>query len=126
MYQNFVISLKNASLARQKEINTPYANINKAIAKVLIKEGFLETVKEETVKGKRSLHVALRYTRRKPALTDVKIVSKPSLRIYTGVGDILKTQGKASTLILSTPLGVMTGKEAHKKGVGGELLFRVW
>jgi small subunit ribosomal protein S8 len=126
MYQPFIIELKNASLARHKDVVLPFANMNKAIAKVLIKEGFLETVREETTEGKKSLRVVLRYTRRKPTLTDVKIISKPSLRIYAGKNDLRTVSDRSSVLVLSTPQGVMTGKEARKKGVGGELLFKVW
>lgn len=123
---DFVIQLKNASLARKKEVITSYANISKAIAKVLIKEGFLDSVTEETIDGRRSLIVKLRYVKRRPTLTDVSLVSKPSLRAYVPSNSILKKQGRSETAILSTNLGVITGKEAVKKGVGGELLFKVW
>ncbi len=123
---DFVIQLKNAALARKKELVTPYANIKQAIAKVLIKEGFLESVTTETIDGKKFLHVALRYARRKPALTDVVLVSKPSLRVYIESTEIGSKQGRNSTAIISTNVGVITGKEAIKKGVGGELLFKVW
>lgn len=123
---DFVIQLKNAALTRKKELVTPYANIKKAVAKVLMKEGFLEAVKEDTVEGRKMLVVNLRYARRKPTLTDVKLVSKPSLRIYVESKEISKKQGRAETAIISTNLGVITGKEAIKKGVGGELLFKVW
>lgn len=123
---DFVIQLKNAALARKKEIVTSYANISKAIAKVLIKEGFLDSVTEETIDGRRSLVVKLRYVRRRPTLTDVALVSKPSLRAYVPANLIMKKQGKSETAILSTNIGVITGKEAVKKGVGGELLFKVW
>lgn len=126
MYYDFVIQLKNAALARKKDITTPYANIYKAISRALIKEGFLETAKEETVDGKRVFNVRLRYQRRKPAITDVILVSKPSLRVYVGASEIAKKQGRSSTAILSTNAGVMSGKEAIKKGVGGELLFKIW
>ncbi|MEK7571140.1 MAG: 30S ribosomal protein S8 [Patescibacteria group bacterium] len=123
---DFVIQLKNASLARKKEIVTSYANISKAIAKVLVKEGFLESVNEETIDGKRSLVVKLRYVRRKPTLTDVSLVSKPSLRTYVPSGTINREQGRSAIAVLSTNIGVITGKEAVKKNVGGELLFKVW
>jgi small subunit ribosomal protein S8 len=123
---DFIIQLKNAALTRKKELVTPYANIKKAVAKVLMKEGFLEAVKEDTVEGRKMLVVNLRYARRKPTLTDVKLVSKPSLRIYVESKEISKKQGRSETAIISTNLGVLTGKEAIKKGVGGELLFKVW
>lgn len=123
---DFVIQLKNASMARKTEVNAPYSNINKAIAQVLKKEGFLDSVKEETVEGKKVLTVHLRYSRRKPVITDLKLISKPSLRTYVGADEISKKQGRAETAIISTNTGVLTGREAMKKGVGGELLFKIW
>lgn len=126
MYHDFVIQLKNAAMARKKDITTPYANINKAIAKALMKEGFVETVKEDDQDGRKMLSIRLRYQSRKPAITDVLLVSKPSLRRYVSATEIVKIQGKASTAIISTNAGVLSGKEAIKKGVGGELLFKIW
>lgn len=126
MYTDFVIQLKNAALARKKSLQTPYANIRKAIAKTLVKEGFLETVKVELVEGKKMLTIALRYQKRKPSISDVAIVSKPSLRVYVTSSEIGAKQGKSSVAIISTSSGVMSGKEAMKKGIGGELLFRIW
>lgn len=123
---DFVIQLKNATLARKKELVTPYANIKKAIAKALIKEGFLDSIKEETIEGHKMLVVILRYSRRKPTITDVRLISKPSLRVYVEAREIGGKQGRAETAILSTNAGVITGKEAIKKNVGGELLFKVW
>lgn len=126
MYYDFVIQLKNGALARKKEIVTPYSNLDKAIAKVLIKEGFVDSVTDELVDGKKVLKVVLRYQRRKPTITDVSLVSKPSLRTYVGADEVAKKQGRATTAILSTNTGVITGKEAIKKRVGGELLFKIW
>ena len=123
---DFIIQLKNAALARKKELYMPFSKLKKAVGKVLIKEGFLEEIKEEEIEGKKILYVKLRYQRRKPALTNVKIVSKPSLRIYVGSGEINKHQGRAMTAILSTNNGILTGKQAIKKKIGGELLFKVW
>lgn len=126
MYIDFIIQLKNAANARKKSVTLPYANLKRDIAKVLIKEGFLDSAKEETTDGKRQLTVALRFQSRKPAITDVVLFSKPSLRKYVNASEIGKIQGKASTAIISTNIGVLSGKEAVKKGVGGELLFKIW
>lgn len=123
---DFVIQLKNAALARRKVVVTRYANINKAVAQVLKKEGFVDAVSEETVEGKRILSVGLRYQRRKPTITDIDLVSKPSLRTYVASHEIAARQGRATTAILSTNVGILTGKDAIKKGVGGELLFKIW
>ena len=123
---DFIIQLKNAALARKKELVTPYTNIKNAVAKVLIKSGFLENVKAQDIEGKKMLVISLRYVRRKPALTDVILVSKPSLRIYIEAKEIGRKQGRNATAILSTNVGILAGKEAIKKGVGGELLFKIW
>ena len=123
---DFIIQLKNAALARKKELYMPFSKLKKAVGKVLIKEGFLEEIKEETIEGKKILYVKLRYQSRRPALTDVKIVSKPSLRVYVGSDEINKHQGRAMIAILSTNNGILTGKEAIKKKTGGELLFKIW
>lgn len=123
---DFIIQLKNAALSRKRELSLPYASINKAIGLVLRKEGFVEEVKEDIVDGKKRLLVTLRFHRRKPSLNDVKLVSKPSLRIYVSSHDLTQKQNKLITSILSTNQGILTGREAVKKGVGGELLFMVW
>ncbi len=123
---DFVIQLKNAALARRKIVVAPYANLSKAVAQVLKKEGFVDAVSEETVDGKRMLSVTLRYHRRKPTITDVDLVSKPSLRTYVAASEIAGKQGRAATAILSTNTGILTGNDAMKKGVGGELLFKIW
>lgn len=124
---DFVIRIKNAYLAHRREVTMPYSNSVKAISKVLVKEGYISEVKIEDAEGRKTLIVALRYVRRKPAVSDVKIISKPSLRVYVGTSDMTKTQRKdPMTSIVSTSHGVMTGKEALEKGVGGELLFKIW
>jgi len=123
---DFVIQLKNAALAHRKQVVAPYANISKAVAQVLKKEGFVDAISEETVDGKRMLSVSLRYQRRKPAITDIDLVSKPSLRTYVASNEIASKQGRAATAVISTNVGILTGNDAIKKGVGGELLFKIW
>ena len=123
---DFIIQLKNAAMTRKKEIVTSYANINHAVAKVLVKEGFVDSVKTETIDGRKMLVVALRYARRKPTLTDVVLISKPSLRVYVESKEIGRKQGRSETAILSTNSGILTGRDAIKKNAGGELLFKIW
>lgn len=124
---DFIIRIKNASLANRKEVKMPYSSVVFAIGNVLVKEGFLASVKEEKIEeGKRSFIAAVRYVRRKPVLHDVEIISKPSLRIYKLARELGKSRDRAQTTIISTSSGVMTGREAKKKGIGGELLFSIW
>jgi small subunit ribosomal protein S8 len=123
---DFVIRIKNASAAHRHEVNMPYSKINKAIAKVLVKEGFLADVKDAEQDGKKVLNVGIRYQRRKPVVGEVEIISKPSLRSYVDKQELQLEQRKNSmTLVVSTSQGIMTSKTALKKGIGGELLFKI-
>ncbi len=123
---DFILRIKNAYKARRKQVTMPFSNINTAIAKVLVKEGFLAKVDVNEEKGHKQIVVELRYENRRPALHEVKLISKPSLRVYRGNTDIAADKDRAMIAILSTSNGIMTGKEALKKGVGGELLFKIW
>lgn len=123
---DFVIRIKNASAARRKEVKMPYSKMSKAVAKVLVKEGFLADIKEVEVEGKKMLLAGVRFERRKPVVSDVVIVSKPSLRMHLDKNALTKEQRRdALTLVVSTSSGIMSGKDAIKKGIGGELLFKI-
>jgi len=124
---DFIIRVKNATLARRKEVILPYTNLSKEVAKVLVKEGFLESVKEETAKGRKNLKVIVKYEKRFPVLTGVDIISKPSLRVYKDADGIFEIEKRGKkTVIVSTNQGVMTGKQARSKGIGGEVIFSIW
>jgi len=124
---DFVIRIKNASLAKRKKVIVPYCNINKEVGKVLIREGFLESIKETEIANKKVLEAVIKYERRNPVLTDVLIIARPSLHIYTKLSRIPEIQRRGKyTVIISTSKGIMTGKEAYKKGLGGEVLFKIW
>ncbi len=124
---DFVNRIKNASLARRREVMIPNYRINKVIGKLLVKEGFLSDIKEEKLKDRKVLVLTLRYKKRSPVLIDAVIVSKPSLRIYTTAKTIPLIQRKGKyTIVLSTNKGITTAKEAYKKGIGGEVLFKIW
>lgn len=124
---DFLIRVKNAALANRHVLIFPYSNINKEIGKVLQKEGFLEEIKELNKGNRRFLQVIIKYENRKPVLSNVKIVSKPSLRVYKTTKTIsdIEKRGKHK-VILTTNQGIMSGFDARKKGVGGEILFEIW
>ena len=123
---DFVIRIKNAALAKRKGVVLPYSKLNLGIGKVLVKQGFLENIKEEGDK-KKNLKGIIKYEKRRPVVNEIEIITKPSLRIYGGVKAIqnLARKGKR-TIVISTSQGVMTGFEAKKKGLGGEILFAIW
>lgn len=124
---DFLIRIKNASLARRKEVVLPYSNINREIGKVLKNEGYLTEIKEVKDGNKRTLQATIAYERRSPVLSDVIIISKPSLRVYKPKKNIrdIEIRGRHK-VVMSTSQGVMTGKDAQKKGIGGEILFEIW
>jgi len=124
---DFIIRIKNATMARRKEVDLPYSNLNKEIGRVLQKEGFLSEFKELKDKNKKMLHATIAYEKRNPVLSDAVIISKPSLRVYSPSKDISKIERRGKhKVILTTSQGVMTGMEARKKGLGGEILFEIW
>lgn len=124
---DLIIRIKNAARAKRKTVVLENLKINKAICKVLVSEGFLDHVDSEERDGKKVLVAKIRYEKRNPVLTDVLVVSKPSLRIYATTADIPNIQRRGRhTIIMSTNKGIMTGREAVKKNIGGEVLFRIW
>jgi small subunit ribosomal protein S8 len=124
---DFIIQLKNASLAKRKTVVLPHSKMKHAMASVLVREGYLAQAKEETVDGRKMLSVEVKYNNRNPVITDVKVVSKPSLRSYVAAKHAAKGIKRGFGIaLISTSQGIMTGEEAAKKGFGGELLCRIW
>lgn len=124
---NVIIQIKNAVLARRRKVTLPYAKITKNLVALLVKEGFLKKVTEEVVNNKKTLVVEIAQNKRTPVFTDVRIISKPSLRFYANVAKLQSQEKRGiGRIIVSTNNGLMTGKEALKKGLGGELLFEIW
>jgi len=121
-------SIKNAYRAGKKQIVVPWSKLGFAVVKTLVKEGYLAGARKEEKKGDPRLKMALdlSYSRGKPALMDVKRISKPGRRVYVQAKELPSHERRLGIIILSTPQGVMTGKEAIKKNLGGELICRVW
>mgnify|MGYP001573517771 CR=1 FL=1 len=121
---DMIIRIKNAARARRKLVYLPQSNVSRAIAQVLIKERFLSDIKDDVIDGRNMLVAEIRYNNNAPLLTDVKVISKPSLRVYKDHREV-RGRGVGMTVV-STSKGVMTGKEAAEKGLGGEILFSIW
>jgi len=117
---DFLIQVKNNAMAGKREFSCKASKLVEAVAKVLKKEGYLEEVKKKDGR----LNVRLSYRRKLPVLLELKLVSKPELRVYTDVRQLESRRG-ISVLILSTPSGIMTSREAIKKRVGGEVIAEV-
>jgi small subunit ribosomal protein S8 len=124
---DLIIRIKNAIRARRREVALDNLKINKAICKVLVSEGYLENFEVGMKEDKKVIIAKIRYDKRDANFTDVLVVSKPSLRKYAAASEITEIQRRGRhTIILSTSKGIMTGREAMKKNIGGEILFRIW
>lgn len=121
--------IRNAAHARHAKVELPHSRVREAICRVLVAEGFLDGV-EATGEGvKRNLNVTIRYSGKnnEPVMRGIERVSKPSARLYRGAARLGQAYSRGMSVeVVTTPLGVMTGREARRKKVGGELLFRVW
>jgi small subunit ribosomal protein S8 len=123
---DLIVQLKNASMAKKKHISLPYSKMKHALCKLLVDEGYIETVEQTGDEPKTVLTIALRYKNSIPVITDLKRKSKPGLRVYVGKHAIPTVIGGMGIAVLSTPQGIVTGKEAKKRGIGGELLCEIW
>lgn len=123
---DLIIQIKNACLARRHTVELPYSRLKMAVATILQKEGYIDAFEKAGTDPKATLKITIRYQGGTPVLTDVRRRSKPGLRVYIGRHDIPLVVGGMGIAILSTPQGIMTGKEAKKYGIGGEFLCEVW
>lgn len=117
-----LIRLKNGYSIGKEQVLVRYSKLVWNLMLLLKKEGFIESAKEKD----KEIEVTLKYESRKPVLTDLERVSKPSLRIYKGVAELPRVLNGLGIAIVSTPKGLLTDKDARKEKVGGEVLALVW
>ena len=119
--------IRNGNQARKERVDVPWSRLKDAVTRVLIAEGFL---RDSTVVGEgvgKQLRLALKYDeQRRPVISGIQRVSRPSLRVYVGKEDIPLVRGGLGISVLSTPAGVLVDREARRRGIGGELLCAVW
>lgn len=119
--------IRNALEARHDSVLVPASRLKIAMSKILKDEGFIKDYEVLKDGSQRNLKVQLRYTGKKePILHGLQRVSKPSLRVYVQKAEIPRVYGGLGIAILSTPRGVMTGQQAWRQQVGGEILCYVW
>lgn len=123
---DLLIQIKNASMAGKSRIELPYSGMKMEVAKILSQTGYVGSVGKTGQAPKFMLTVEIKYDGKDPVITDVKRVSKPGLRLYVNKRTIPTVVGGMGIAILSTPQGVMSGAEAKKRGIGGELLCTIW
>lgn len=122
--------IRNALQREHAAVSIPYSRAKEAIAKVLSDEGYIESYEVLSEDPWAVLRLQLKYVgdrrHRRPVITDLQRVSKPGQRIYVGKGDIPWVLNGMGIAILTTSRGVMTGQNARRKGIGGEVICKVW
>ena len=119
--------IRNASRARHEEVLVPASRTKREIARILKDEGFIEDIAESQDGPTAMLHIKLKYVGGKaPVVSGLKRISKPGLRVYAGKTDIPRVLGGLGIVIVSTSQGIMTGAQARKAQLGGEVLAFVW
>lgn len=121
-----IITMKNGSLANKESVLVPYSKLKNSILACLEKEGFISSFSKKTKKGQAFIEINLVYNDNKPKIVDVERVSKPSKRVYIAVKEIFPVKNGKGLMVISTPKGILGGKDARKEQVGGEVLFKVW
>ena len=119
--------IRNALVARHDSVTLPASNMKKAIAKILLDEGYIKSVDfiDDGLQGQ--IKISLKYVQGKQSVINgLKRISKPGLRVYARNDEIPKVLGGLGVAIISTSRGVLTDKEARKAGVGGEVLAYIW
>ena len=119
--------IRNASAAKHDSVDVPASNVKKAIAQILLDEGYITSFQVEEDGKQGVIHITLKYGQNKAqVINGIRRISKPGLRIYTNVEEMPKVMKGLGIAILSTSQGIMTDKQARKANVGGEVLAYVW
>lgn len=118
--------IRNAGHARKKKVVLPYSKIKFQIAQLLYSNGYLKNVKEEIIEGKKQLVVFVKYHENRSVISELVRISKPGLRKYVAGSELPKVRSGFGLSILTTSKGLMTGADAKKHGVGGEIICTVF
>lgn len=118
--------IRNAITVKKETVEIPASNMKRAIAQILLDEGYVKEVKEEGEGYAAKIIVTLKYVDGKSVVNGLERVSKPGLRTYSGAANMPKVLGGYGTAIVSTNKGIMTDKHAKAQNVGGEVLCFVW
>ena len=123
---DFLSRVRNGTQAQKVEMFVPYSKMKSEIARILKEEGYIADYELDTTAAHPRIKITNKISSRSAAITGLRRVSRPGLRRYVGANEIPRVLGGMGTAILSTSRGVLSGREAKKQNVGGELLAFVW
>jgi small subunit ribosomal protein S8 len=118
--------IRNALKARHAKVDVPSSRLKTEVARILKEEGYILNYKMADEGGKKAIRIYLKYqVNNKPVISDLSRISRPGCRVYVNREEIPRVLGGLGINILTTPQGVMTGRDARKQGVGGEVLCQI-
>ena len=123
---DFLTRIRNAYLVKKTRVEMPYSQTKESLAKILESAGYLEKTEVKKSQPHKVLRLTLHYVNKLPALSGLERLSKPGRRLYIRANSIRPVLSGSGFAIISTSQGLMTSKEARKKGIGGELVCKVW
>jgi len=119
MYINLLTQLKNAQAVKKENVKIPYSKMDEGVLKILTSNNYIENFEKKGQKIKRYFDVKLKYVENKGAINGIKLISKPSRRIYVGFEKIRLVKSGYGLMVVSTSKGIMSGQEARKVKMGG-------
>ncbi|MDI9497548.1 MAG: 30S ribosomal protein S8 [Bacillota bacterium] len=118
--------IRNAGMALKPTVDVPASKMKRAIAEILVEEGYIARFEELEGQHQGVLRLTLKYAERKPVISGLKRISRPGLRVYSSAEDLPRVLGGLGIAIVSTNQGVMTDRSARQRRVGGEVLAYIW
>ncbi|HBM81684.1 MAG: 30S ribosomal protein S8 [Clostridiales bacterium] len=119
--------IRNANVVRHETVDVPASNVKRAIANIMLEEGFIKNIEDLKSGSVPILRVTMKYDLNKErVISGLKRISKPGLRVYVSKEDVPKVLGGLGVAVISTSKGIMTDKQARKEGLGGEVLCYIW
>jgi small subunit ribosomal protein S8 len=119
--------VRNATQSHHSAVEMPFSKMKLAIAKIMEQEGYISGFDIPEKDNRKSLRLQLKYdAQKRPVVTGIRRVSRPGLRVYAGMHDIPRVLGGVGTVVVSTNRGIMTGREARRRHLGGELIAEIW
>lgn len=123
---DLITRIRNAGMVGKNQISVPTSKLKVAIVEVLVKNGYLDSFRIKDAKPRGILNIIITQTGTTPRINEIKKVSKPGRRVYVSANEIPTVKSGRGMVIISTPKGLMTGRDAKKNRLGGEVLIQVW
>ena len=118
--------IRNANAQRHETVDVPASKLKKAIAEILLEEGYIKSFEEIEDNSQGIIRITLKYVNKQKVISGLKRISKPGLRVYASKDELPKVLGGLGIALVSTSKGIMTDKKARQEGIGGEVLAYVW